>query len=260
MFVPFEAWTGGRSISSIGTNAGAPDIPFQNWRRFKEAFPPEFVAHAISQCPRPVKRCLDPFGGSGTTALACQFLGVHPTTIEVNPFLADLIESKLVRYDATDVARSFADLVRLANRTRVNPSKLYTSGPETLIEPGVNGRWIFDWEIAARLAAYVSALPKITNRNHRRLFRVILGGVIVDVSNVIVSGKGRRYRRNWINTRKDGSALDTAFCSAMESAIGDIVRFTPRRVHSFSVLHGNALQLIPSAGPVDISIFSPPSC
>jgi len=258
LFVSFDAWTGGRSISSIGTNAGAPDIPFQNWRRFKEAFPPEVVAHAISQSARPVTHCLDPFGGSGTTALACQFLGVHPTTIEVNPFLADLIDAKLATYDATGVARSFAELVRIANRQRVNPSELYASGPETLVEPGVEGRWIFDRKLAARLAAYVSSLPKISNRKHRRLLRVILGGVIVDLSNVVVSGKGRRYRKNWSDTRRDGSALDNAFCVAMESAIHDIVRFAPRQVDSYSVLRGDALKLIPSAGPADISVFSPP--
>lgn len=258
LFVSFETWTGGRSISSIGTNAGAPNIPFQNWRRFKEAFPPEFVAYAISQSARPVKRCLDPFGGSGTTALTCQFLGVHPTTIEVNPFLADLIEAKLSSYDATHVARSFAELIKLANRSRIDPHDVYTSGPETFIEPGVAGRWIFDRRVAARLAAYVNALPKIANRSHRRLFRVILGGVIVDLSNVVISGKGRRYRRDWNAVRRDGGALDHAFCAAMESAISDIVRFSPRRIDSFSVMRGSALQLIPSTGAADISIFSPP--
>ena len=258
LFVSFDTWTGGRSISTIGSNAGAANIPFQNWRRFKEAFPPEFVAHAIRESKRPVRRCLDPFGGSGTTALACQFLGVHPTTIEVNPFLADLIEAKLATYVATDVARSFAELVRSANRQRINPRELYAFGPETLIEPGVDGRWIFDRKVAARLAAYVTALPMITNKIHRRLFRVILGGVIVDVSNVVVSGKGRRYRNHWHGTRRDGNALDDAFCAAMESAISDIVRFNPRQVDTFAILRGDALRLIPSTGPADISIFSPP--
>jgi len=258
LFVPFEAWTGGRSISSIGTNAGAPDIPFQNWRRFKEAFPPEFVARAISESARPVKRCLDPFGGSGTTPLACQFLGVHPTAIEVNPFLADLIEAKLASYNTRDVARSFSELIKIANSQRVNPSQLYADGPKTLVEPGVDERWIFDRKLAARLAAYVTSLPKIRNKNHRRLFRVILGGVLIDLSNVIVSGKGRRYRRNVDGIARDGRDLDDAFCAAMQSAIADIARFTPRQIGSYSLHRGDALRLIQATGPADISIFSPP--
>jgi DNA modification methylase len=84
---------------------GAPKLPFQTWRHVKEAFAPEFVARAISESKVPVRKCLDPFGGSGMTALACQFLGVHPTTIEVNPFLADLIEAKLCTYEPDALAR-----------------------------------------------------------------------------------------------------------------------------------------------------------
>ncbi len=71
MVVTFEEWTKGRTVSSLGTNSGALELPFQSWKHFKEAFAPELVARAIAQNPIPVKRCLDPFGGSGTTALAC---------------------------------------------------------------------------------------------------------------------------------------------------------------------------------------------
>src|SRR5688572_22616815 len=84
----FDRWTKGRTIRSVGTNAGAAELPFQNWRRFKEAFAPELIREAVEASRIPVKNCLDPFGGSGTTALACQFLGVEPVTVEVNPFLA----------------------------------------------------------------------------------------------------------------------------------------------------------------------------
>ena len=99
MFVNFESWTNGRTVPSLGTNAGAPALPFQRWRHFKEAFAPEIVEEAIRSSSIPVESCLDPFGGSGTTALACQFLGVRPVTMEVNPYLADLIEAKLTGYD-----------------------------------------------------------------------------------------------------------------------------------------------------------------
>src|SRR4051812_10193402 len=94
----FGDWLNGRRLIHLSTNAGAGDVAFQRWRHFKEAFAPELVARAYIETSqslgRPVKTCIDPFGGSGTTSLACQFLGVHPTTIEVNPYLADLIEAK----------------------------------------------------------------------------------------------------------------------------------------------------------------------
>jgi len=96
----------------MGTNAGSVELPFQNWRRFKEAFAPELIAQAVRHSSVRVRSCLDPFGGSGTTALACQFLNVHPVTIEVNPFLADLIEAKLSKYSCDALARDFGLVVR----------------------------------------------------------------------------------------------------------------------------------------------------
>src|SRR5690348_3690978 len=100
--VSFADWLENRDLPHLSTNAGAPGIAFQNWRKFKEAFAPELIGQAYEETSsalgRPVLNAIDPFGGSGTTALACQFLGVYPTTIEVNPFLADLIEAKLWTY------------------------------------------------------------------------------------------------------------------------------------------------------------------
>jgi hypothetical protein len=63
--------------------------------KFKEAFSPKFVVDALASMPHTPRRCVDPFGGSGTTALTCSFLGIDSVSIEVNPFLADLIEAKL---------------------------------------------------------------------------------------------------------------------------------------------------------------------
>lgn len=77
------------------SNQGTTNIPFQRWFHFKEAFSPKFVADTLSALPYPVHRCLDPFVGSGTTAVTCRMLGISSDVIEVNPFLADLIKAKL---------------------------------------------------------------------------------------------------------------------------------------------------------------------
>ena len=112
MYARFDEWTGKRRIVSLGTNSGAERIPFQGWRHFKEAFTPEIVYEAVQAAASPVTSCIDPFGGSGTTALACQFLGVEPTTIEVNPYLADLIEAKLTTYDPERLVSDLGETLR----------------------------------------------------------------------------------------------------------------------------------------------------
>jgi hypothetical protein len=256
--VSFEDWVGGRIIESIGTNAGAQVLPFQAWRHFKEAFAPELIHRAISESAIPVRHCLDPFGGSGTTALACQFLGVRPTVIEVNPFLADLIESKLARYNIRSLARDFGALVRAANKRRLSPAKFYASAPSTFVEPGIDGRWIFNLPVAARIAAYVGSLPSIDSPVNRRLFRVLLGGVLIDLSNVVISGKGRRYRRNWQERRVSAADVDEAFCQSIEAAVGDILRHAQRAEYCYSLLRGDARRLVRRVKSPDLAVFSPP--
>lgn len=142
MHVTFDQWTQGRSVNSLGTNWGAQKLPFQNWRHFKEAFAPELIHRALAESAIPVKRCLDPFGGSGTAAVASQFLGVCPVTIEVNPFLADLIRSKLSTYDVDRLSCDLGTVVRAASSASEAPLALLRRLPPTFVEPGVRGRWV----------------------------------------------------------------------------------------------------------------------
>ena len=109
--VRFGDWTGKRPISMIGTNSGSQALLFQMWRRFKEVFTPELVERVLSETPGTVRHIADPFGGSGTTALAFQLFGVKPTTIEVNSFLVDLIEAKIALLDFDVAVDAFGKVV-----------------------------------------------------------------------------------------------------------------------------------------------------
>lgn len=254
----FQDWIGGRTLPSLGTNAGAETLPFQKWRHFKEAFAPELIQRAILASEIPVTRCVDPFGGSGTTALACQFLGVHPVTVEVNPYLADLAEAKLTTYDVDALARDFGRLIKLANRKRLSAHRYFMEAPPTFVEPGLDERWIFDAPVGQRLAAYASALPEIRNVANRRLLRVLLGGVLIGLSNVVISGKGRRYRQNWQELDREAADLDEAFCEAVEDAVDDILRYASRKEVNFTVIRGDARKELGRIDLVDIAVLSPP--
>ena len=257
MIATFDNWTQNRLLPTMGTNAGAPVLAFQKWRHFKEAFAPELVARALTESAVPVARCLDPFGGSGTTALACQFLGVHPVTVEINPYLADLIEAKLTSYNADDVARDLGRVLRSAVRRKPVPALMARSAPPTLVEPGASGRWVFDANIAQRLGALIASIDELENTSHRRLFRVLLGGILVDVSNVVVNGKGRRYRRRWQERRRDASKVEQLFADSVRAAIIDIHRFRRRACLDFDVVRGDARSL-KDQKTYELAVFSPP--
>ncbi len=257
-YISFDEWTGQRKIRSIGTNAGAPDLPFQKWRHFKEAFAPEIIADALEDSKVVVRRCLDPFGGSGTTALACQFSGVHPTTIEVNPFLADLIEAKLTTYNPDALAKNLGAVIEGAMASRRTARSVFRSLPTSFIEPGNGERWLFDKTTADGLARLVTAIENISPQTHRRLFRVILGGLLVEFSNVLVSGKGRRYRKNWEGRPDNSADILPRFSSAAEQIIADIGRFGNRRSSEFTLLRGDSRRLISKVPQQQLCVFSPP--
>jgi DNA modification methylase len=258
VLVTFDQWTQGRAVPSLGTNNGANELPFQSWRHFKEAFTPELIARAVRHSKIPVSRCLDAFGGSGTTALACQFLGIHPVIVEVNPFLADLIEAKLSIYDPDKLAHDIGAVARSAAISRRTATRLFKRAPKTFLEPGVNGRWIFDRSIADRIAALLGAIDALPNRRHRRLFRVLLGGILINVSNVVVNGKGRRYRRSWEQRSRDDRDVDELFCAAARRAIAEIHRFSQRMATSYKLLRGDSRKVLRTVKSWDLAVFSPP--
>ena len=258
--VRFRDWTGNRSISTIGTNAGCSPLPFQRWRRFKEAFAPEIVERALSETPGTVRHIADPFGGSGTTALAAQFLGIEPTTIEVNPFLADLIEAKIATLDFDVATTAFGRVVeRVAHAHGCSPSRpLFPGAPPTFVEPGHNGRYIFSRAVARRILAYRTAIELVQHESCKRLFRVILASTAIPASNVVVSGKGRRYRQGWSERECDPGIVDELFWKGVLEAFHDLRRFASRQCLDYTLLRGDARTLAADIGPHDLAVFSPP--
>ena len=256
----FSDWTNNREVPSLASNAGAPILPFQNWQKVKEAFAPELIARAISESPLPVQRCIDPFGGSGTTGLACQFLGVHPILGEVNPYLADLIEAKLYPYDSLAALNSDLETtVEMATATAPdNFQERYECAPRTMVEPGLNGKWIFDEGVARRIAALQNSIHQLDDPIRRRLFRVILGGILVQISNVTISGKGRRYRKHWRHRRVSDEQVLERFMESGQNAIRDIERFRNRKVKTYEILRGDSRTTLNDAEQCDLVVSSPP--
>lgn len=240
------------------TNQDTHDLPFQRWYRFKEAFAPRAVVDAISKLESVPQTCIDPFGGSGTTALTAQFLGIRPTTIEVNPFLADLIEAKLRAYDPQALIASYSRVLDTVSASAGDSWAILANAPSTMIEPGVNGRWIYSTDVAERILAYRGAIEALSDPAHTRLFKVLLGSTLVELSNVVISGKGRRYRSGWERRIVHPTQVGRAFQAAFLNALEDVVRFGDRPCREYSLLRGDARVVLGEAGKADFALFSPP--
>ena len=257
-YTKFHEWTSGRDVPTIGTNTGAAILPFQTWYRFKEAFTPELVERALKETSGAVRHIVDPFGGSGTTALAAQFLGAKPTMIEVNPFLVDLIRAKIAPVNCDIAADIFQQVMDSVARKKGPKNPTFKGAPATFVEPGYGGRYIFSKDVARRFLAYRSTIDKIENSTCRRLLRVVLGSTAIPVSNVFVSGKGRRYRRGWHSRCAPPEKVDELFREGVLQALSDISRFAARKNLGYRVMLGDARRLANRVGEHDLAVFSPP--
>lgn len=245
-------------IGPASTNQDTHDLPFQRWYRFKEAFAPRAVVDAIARLDRVPRSCIDPFGGSGTTALTAQFLGIRPTTIEVNPFLADLIESKLQPYDPRALVASYSLILDGVTGREGHPAEMLDGAPRTMVSPGVRERWIFAYDVAERILAYRAAIEELSDPTHVRLFKVLLGSTLIDLSNVVISGKGRRYRSGWEIRVVRPSQVGRAFQAAFLNALEDVIRFGDRPCREYTLLRGDARTAVDEADTAEFALFSPP--
>lgn len=252
-----NSWLAGWLSPAPTTNQGTTAVGFQRWFHFKEAFSPSFVEEVITRQPHAPANILDPFSGSGTTALTSQFFGIVPTAIEVNPFLADLTEAKLSILDAAQLFHAKRSLIRRAKSLR-NPD-LFASYilPQTFIEPGVKERWIFNREVAEQVLSYRAAIDELDDPSIQRLARVALGSVLIPASNAIVNGKGRRYRKNW--QQRDIPDVDILFEDAFSKIVEDAPLTARKKVTEYKLLRGDSREQISNVDPgVDLALFSPP--
>ncbi|BBH15052.1 class I SAM-dependent methyltransferase [Chromobacterium haemolyticum] len=247
-----------KSSETITTNQQGKITAFQRWFSFKEAFSPAFVIGAIEGLGYTPEHIIDPFGGSGTTALTAQLLGIQATTIEVNPFLADLISAKVTSVTSEQLRTAIADFqVRLLD-TPVNILRL-SHLPQTFVEDESKARWIFPKEIAKRITQYLDVIDTFNDITIQRLFKVALGAILVPCSNVYINGKGRRYRRSWQINQCNKSDLDSQFRDQLNIIFEDSLRFENRSNSLINVIHNDSRVALSSINKkADLIIFSPP--
>lgn len=91
------------------TYKGNRDRGRHDWLRLTPAYSVHVVRDLIADCDRD-DRVLDPFCGTGTTALVCAEAGIASRTIDINPFLVWLANAKCVPYAAEHISAAEAAL------------------------------------------------------------------------------------------------------------------------------------------------------
>ena len=80
----------------------------------------------------------------------------------------------------------------------------------------------------------------------------------MQLSNIVVNGKGRRYRRNWPKRTLDAGDVDRAFSAAAYGAISEINYYSPRLCADYSVTVGDCREILPTETKAELCVCSPP--
>jgi DNA modification methylase len=212
------------SLADSKVATGRPDfsgnisLPRHGWYRFKEGFGAEVVqAFVDDHMPRRASgRILDPFLGSGTTAVEGAKLGYDVDGIEVNPFMAFLAKVKTRDYSGV---RNLESIAVACLRKKVRNEAFALPNDTTLVErPGIS-RWLLNRKVARRFEELRTAIDDVRPRVVSDLLLLALMSSVESVANARKDGKCWRYKREWQDRRYDASALDNAFA-------GQVLRFS----------------------------------
>jgi tRNA G10 N-methylase Trm11 len=93
-------------VSLQSTFQGGKGSPLHDWYPYLEGYSPDFVNAIINKYAPDASRILDPFCGSGTTAITSSVRGLTGLYAEVNPVCRFIIDSKFAALSLSDPRRS----------------------------------------------------------------------------------------------------------------------------------------------------------
>lgn len=171
--------------------------PIHRWYPFVEGYSREFIHSIIKEQAKPVECCLEPFSGSGTTAVELQNLGIKCISFEVNPFMYLLARVKLEKnYDIDVLKRYFTRIKR--SRCQFRNIKL-SEEFVTLYENEKVQKWNYDTETGTAIEKLKCAIARVDNEIYRDLFTIVLASILLEVSNLYRNGKCLSYKSGWEN-------------------------------------------------------------
>ena len=238
------------------TPTGNGDTPVHRWFHMKEAFSArllETVLEDLSLSPRGLS-CLDPFSGSGTTAISLAELTAEDAGasaryfgVEVNPFLHLLASTKLRALQAPP--RRF-DLLA----GRVAKLALGLDAPDAPALSTFSNDEYFQSESVDDIMRLVAASKMVEAEADPialDLVRLAIGSVVEASSFLRRDGRTLRVVQGKVPVRPI-----QAFCEAVHVIVDDLPR-RPSRVTGH-VVHGDARRKTAIRAEGDLALFSPP--
>ena len=168
--------------------------PFHRWYPFVEGYSKEFIQSIVKEMDRNNLVCLEPFSGSGTTALELQNCGIACFAFEVNPLMYLIARVKLENgYEVERFEYWYDYIVKERSKKIVELETEFN----TLYQGEGKKKWNYNTDIGIAVEKLRQVIESISEVIYKELFKVALAAILLDVSNLYRNGKFLSYKKKW---------------------------------------------------------------
>lgn len=176
-------------------------VSIHQWYPFVEGYSKEFIESILEEIDYRPESVLEPFSGSGTTALELQFKNINCTSFEVSPFMFLLSSVKLYKDYNFEIFSIYLNELKI--RLSLSPSKIreHQKIPfgRTVVKNDKLSKWNFNDESLDGILDIKHAISFIDNVAYQNLFKIVLASILLEVSNLFRNGKCLSYKKDWQN-------------------------------------------------------------
>lgn len=236
-------------------------VPVHRWYPFVEGYSREFIISILNEINTKDILCLEPFSGSGTTALELQNCGIECYSFEVNPLMYLIAKVKLENeYNLQRLDYWFGYIVNHRELIECNLKTNFS----TLYENEKKSKWNYSIIVAEAIERLRLVVESITEEIYRDLFLVALASILLDVSNLYRNGKCLSYKNNWKEIKLTAtdvySKFDQKFKNEIRPDINECVSKTTvcNKSLLFNIDSRIGIEKEVSDNSIDLVITSPP--
>ena len=225
--------------------------PIHRWYPFVEGYSDELVAECLDEAGSTQIAVLDPFGGSGTTALASSLRGHDSMFCEVNPYLAWVADVK-VNVTRSATTEDLSSLLRLAETVELGQVALGASR-HALVHADQR-RGFFPVGVARQIIGLLELIDAELEESQRELARLAVATSLIPASNMV--------RRTDLRKRRDGDPSPVPLAPTVAAQLRmiheDVLRAGPALGGRAIRVAADARQLTSTPVPVNLVVTSPP--
>lgn len=229
------------------------NLPRHNWYYFKEGFSPLLVEEAINLTGiNDDALIIDPFSGSGTTALVASSKNIHSIGFEVNPFMAFVARTKQLNTNKKSILKYKDSIFLSIEKGARSPLENFSTFTKNDKE-----KWLFNLSVLRSFEGgwqCAEAMP----RDVKNIFKLNLLASVMDNCNAVKDGKCLRYKIDWQRINYDKNNFLDSFERRLQHIIDDIEKQPIKKKSEIVLGDSRKKILFQSKQKFQLCVTSPP--